>query len=140
MPAVASDASQQSLTRRRREAEENLRDIENQILADSLVVVRDAIDFHSIEADEKAVPAEWVEELGEERAKRKFRVAKGAWMSTKDAPNGILVAMKMASAIVSARSAEKAAPKALSITWIQQAAPGEVAAAYPELVVEAQKE
>lgn len=124
--------SQAKLAKEHAKVEEELRDIENQILKRSLSVVHSAISFAEIDEHELTVPQEWIDEYGEKEATKRFRIAQGAWRSTKEAPNGILVAMKIAGSIVQARSAEKVAPKALSITWIQNQ--NVTPAEYPEII------
>lgn len=128
--------SHDKLTRASKKVEDDLRDIENDILHKSLSVVSAAVAFAEVDEHELNVPEAWIEQYGLEEATRRFRIAKGAWRSTKEAPNGILVAMKVATSIVQARSTERAAPKALNVTWINNT--GAPAPAYPELIVESE--
>jgi hypothetical protein len=134
---LATTSAHDKLTRASKQVEEDLRDIENEILNKSLGVVAAAISFAEVDENELNIPEEWIEKYGEKEATRRFRIAKGAWKSTKEAPNGILVAMKVATSIVQARSTERAAPKALNVTWIQNN--GVPPPAYPEVIIEAEK-
>lgn len=117
--------------------EEEIRDLENDILSKALAVVSNTVDFADITEDATEPPQEWIDQMGRKAAEKRFRISKGAWKSHKEAPVGIMVALKISESIVHARSAEKIAPKALSITWIQnQGTPQQPVNAYPEIVVE----
>lgn len=63
-------------------------------------------------------PDEWVLEVGEAEAKKRFRLAKAAWRANKDMPGGIKLAADFMAAEMKARSEEKKAPAALNVAFI----------------------
>jgi len=106
---------------------ERLRDVEDDILAKSLEVVRATLKFGELDpatmnSEEAgyAMPDSWMEEFGGDvdKANEALRIAKAAWLPNKDAPIGIILAQKTLVGIVKARATEKAAPRSLSIAYI----------------------
>lgn len=94
-----------------RDPQEEIKGVEDELYADSLGVIRDTLAFREIDPSLEEPPEEWVKQLGTTRAWEKFRVAQAAWMSGKEHPIGIKVAMNVGTNIIRARSAERAAPK-----------------------------
>jgi hypothetical protein len=119
--------------------EEELRDVENEILVSSLTVVQASVDFAEITPEDEAPPPEWLLRYGAAGAAKRFRIAKAAWKSAKDAPVGIRVATQIASSIIKSRSMEKAAPRQLSVTWVSAPPPtASTLTKYPEIIVESE--
>lgn len=100
-----------------------LASMQDELLVRSLNVVEGAMAFAEIEPTDSDPPAEWIEQLGEEKARIKFRIARAAWMAAKDAPVGIKVASALAVGIIKAKATEKAGPKQLNIAFVQMTAP-----------------
>ena len=103
-----------SANRRRRHdsqiAADRVKAIENELLDESMGILRDTMRFQDIEPDTEAPPDEWVKEMGAKQAMRSFRVAKSGWESAKNAPVAIKCAQALAVGILKNRSLEKAAP------------------------------
>lgn len=78
--------------------------IEEQIFDQSCQVVSAAMAFADLEPSAIAPPTEWIEIYGEQEAWRRFRIAMASWMSKKDAPMGISVAMQIHTGITTARA------------------------------------
>lgn len=109
--------------------QETLRSLEDELLETSMETIRHSLDFATIpfDADDKENTGaldELVELYGKEKGERVFRTIKAAQMPTKDAPAGLLIAQKVASSIIKARSAEKVKPNPLNIAiQVVQSAP-----------------
>lgn len=104
---------------------ERLATMQDELLERSLSVVDASMRFAEIEPDTKEPPQEWIDELGGnvEKARRRLRVARAAWMSTSEAPVGIKVASAVAVGIIKAKATEKAQPRTLNIQVVQMTAP-----------------
>ncbi|MDX2253274.1 MAG: hypothetical protein NW202_13395 [Nitrospira sp.] len=99
-------------------SERNIREVrkmEDELYRDNMEIMRDAGKFRDIDPRSDEIPPEWIEELGQKEASKRFRVAKAAWMSAKTAPVGISNARAIVSSIVKARATEKAAPTNLNV-------------------------
>lgn len=117
----------------REKQQERLREVEDEILADSFTVVGAAINFCELDPENiDEIPPEWIEKYGEKTARERHRVAKSAWLSAKNAPVGIKAAMQTSLGIVKARATEKASPKSLSMTLVKMTAMHE----YPSQEIE----
>jgi hypothetical protein len=86
---------------------DRLRALEDDIYESNLNVVLDATRFRDIDPGQTEPPAEWVAELGEAEARKRLRVANGAWLGAKDAPLGISVAKSIVGAMAKARAVER---------------------------------
>jgi hypothetical protein len=108
-------------------------DIAMEILDDTTRIIDDALAFADISADEPTVPVEWVKQYGRERAEVRFRTAKYALMSAKEAPVGLKIAAAMGTAIIKAKAAEPAVTNILNIEKVVLTTP---LPSYPELELE----
>lgn len=86
---------------------DRIREVEDRLLSKSLQQIERALDWDSLNGDEREPPPGWTPE--------QFRVARAAMMSAKDAPVGLKMAQNIAIGIVKARATEKAAPRNLNI-------------------------
>lgn len=112
-----------------------LRSLEDDLLLEATETIQGAGHFYKIsEEDIKSdtPPAAWVNELGEERARERFRLAKYALMSAKDAPVGLKMALQVHSSIVKARATEKAGSRVMNVQLVRMP---EAIVEYPELEV-----
>lgn len=123
LPARKSHAEQR---------QDEIREIEDELLRKSLEIVDASLDFCKVDPTIETPPEQWVRELGADKAERKFKVAKAAWMAPKDAPCGILMAKSVSLGIIKARAAEGTAPRGLNIA-VQMVVS---APHFPELEVE----
>lgn len=100
-----------------------IRSIEDEMLLEASTIVRDAMKWRDIEPSSVDAPTEWYQELKErlgdgpakDEAIKRFRVAKAAWMSSKDAPIGLKLATQVMVGIVKARATEDQAPRPLNV-------------------------
>jgi hypothetical protein len=99
-----------------------LQEIQDQILERSLGVVDGAVRFAEIDRDATEPPVEWLEELGEKEAMRRFRIAKAAWEGAKTSPTAFKVATQMAVGILRAKASETG-PRTLNIQIAHLSAP-----------------
>jgi hypothetical protein len=135
-PAVAEASPTQVV--RKKSAEEKrfntLKHIEEELFQESMGLVRDALRFTEVEGPLKdengnnyfsthVPPQEWVDELGEEGAKRRLRAAQAGWMSKKDSPVAVQVASALVVGIGRSRAASNQGPKTLNVQLIQVSAP-----------------
>jgi hypothetical protein len=88
-------------------AAERILELENRMLADSLEIVADVHRFREISPDDTAPPQAWIDELGEELAWRRFRVASAAWLPVKEAPVAIKTATQMAVGILKVKAMDR---------------------------------
>lgn len=122
--------------KRMTEAERNayLRGLETELLEDSLSVSRDTLRFREIDPGATEPPADWIEEVGLERATERFRCAQAGWMTRKDAPVGVQIAMQLGVGILKSRAQKDVGAKTLNVQVVQVTAP---LPKFPELVLEA---
>ena len=102
-----------------------LRSLEDEILLDATETITGALGFSKIsDADitRDEPPAAWVRDLGPARAAERFRLAKYALMSQKDAPVGLKIATAVHSSIVKARATEKGGTRVLNVALVQMPA------------------
>jgi hypothetical protein len=99
--------------------------IEEQIFDQSCRVVSAAMAFADIDPGQPEPPPEWVEIYGPEEAKRRLRIASSAWLSKKDAPMGISVAMQIHTGITTARARRgETGGRVLNVGVLNLALPG----------------
>ncbi len=110
---------------------EKLRELEDELLTQSLGVVGAAMDFAEIDPKKpKEMPEVW-KDLPPEEAIKKLRIAQYALLPKKEAPTALDIATKLGVSIIKARAVEKAGPRDIAIDTIQIVAPQQ----YPELEV-----
>lgn len=99
--------------------ESAFRQMEDEILTETSQIIRGAMNFHKIDPEAKEPPADWVEELGQEKADEQFRLARYALMSMKNAPVAFKMATAVHASIVKARSSEKGQHRTLRVQLVQ---------------------
>lgn len=114
------------------ERDRALKNIESELLRDSMEVVVDSLRFREIKPGQEEPPPQWVREVGYKRAIERLRVANAGWMSKKDAPIAVQLAQVVAIGIIRSRATEKAGPKTLNVAMVQMSAP---LPTFPELDV-----
>lgn len=107
----------------RENRDEYFRSVEDELLTETIAVVRDTLRFREIDPDEEGIPDEWVKEAGLIEATKRKRVASAAWMSAKEAPVGIAVAKSVMIGITRARATEKSGPRSLNVQTVYMTAP-----------------
>lgn len=112
---------------RRREQEEMLGGIKNEIFCDSMRVIKDFLRARDIdvEVDADRDPAYYrlMSELGdEEEVKKAYRVAKMGWLPAAETPGFVKIATQMATGIMKANAAEKGGSKTLNVGKIMVSA------------------
>lgn len=106
---------------RKRAQRDKLMGMRDELLAESLGVIRDAMRFRDIDLEKfperENDPAFWTmeDELGPEDAKRAYRVAKYALATAADAPIGLKLATNIAVGIMKANAAEKSTAPVLNV-------------------------
>lgn len=107
-PLATVDASPSSLANEKKARLDKLRAIEDEILYESSMTIRDALRFRDIDENDEEPPPAWVEELGWNEAMRRFRAAKAGQMSAKTAPVALSLAKATMVGITKARAADGA--------------------------------
>lgn len=98
----------------------------DRIYGESLEVIEGVQMFWAIFGEECATqddpPEEWVDEYGQDRARKLFKLAKAGLLSKQEAPMGVHVAMAHAQSVLRARAArdEKASNQTLNIGTLIQ--------------------
>lgn len=110
-----------------------IRTIENELHMQSAEVVHGVLAFTDINPSDPDPPKKWVKTMGEERARKRMRLAQAGWMNAKEAPVALKVATQTFAGIVKARATEKSAPRALNVQVVQMSSPVPL---FPELEVE----
>jgi len=104
---------------RKREQRAKLIGLRDELLEESMGVMRDAMRFRDVDPDltKDTDPnyARMQEDLGPLDAERAYRVAKAAWRTNSEAPAALKLAAAIAVGILKANAAEKGAAPALNI-------------------------
>lgn len=108
--------------------DEIVRGAELEVHQEAVTVIRDVMRFNELSDAELAAPGppEWmIEECGGDVkvAGRRFRTARGAAMSAKDAPIAIKLSKDILVGMAKVRSMEKTAPKNLNVMVVQLSQP-----------------
>lgn len=94
-----------------------LRELEDELLSESLAVVSGAVSFAEVPEEMVAPDGNFYEKYKDHPDPDKlFRIMKSAWKSAKEAPIGLAIAQRTAMGIVKARATEKAAPQPLALS------------------------
>lgn len=112
-----------------------LRSLEDDLLLEATQVIQGANYFYKLSDEDiknDSPPPGWVKELGEEAAKERFRLAKYALMSAKDAPVGMKMALQVQGSITKARATEKMGSRVMNVQIVRMP---EAIVDYPELEV-----
>ena len=97
-------------------------------------IVEAGLSFADISPADVAPPKAWVDKLGAEQAERKFRMARAAWLPSREAPTGISIATDILKMDAKVKAAKKTtAPATLNVAIQVNVAPRE----YPEVVEDA---
>jgi hypothetical protein len=88
-----------------------IREEEDALHRDGLAIMRGALRFADVSLDDFGPSREWIEEYGEDDAKRMFRCAQMALGTSKSAPVGLALAQRMVVGISAARAKERAKSK-----------------------------
>ena len=124
VPAKASETAvkpRRPLSTEERMAE-RLHDVESEIFLASMTTVRDGLRFRDIDPSAVSPPRAWIDEIGEEEAWRRFRMAIAAWQPGKNAPAGLSMAKDIMVGIAKARASEKSSDRPLNVA-VQVAVP-----------------
>lgn len=96
--------------------QDELKAVEDEILQESLAVLRGSLRFADIDFAAQAPDGEFYEKFRDEKDPDKlFRVIKAAQMKTSDAPIGLSIAQKTAIGIIKARAADKGKIQPLNV-------------------------
>jgi hypothetical protein len=110
-------SARSALERAHEERQDRLRDLEDELLSESLSVVAGAISFAEINGDEESPSGDFLEKFRDHPDPEKlFRIMKAANKSAKEAPIGLAIAQRTAMGIIKARATEKAAPRPLAVS------------------------
>lgn len=88
---------------------------QRKIFLDSAQVLEDALAARELDVDADGPPEEWIRDLGEKEAKRRFRMAQAGWLNAKEAPVVIKVAKELLVGISKAMAADNSGPKVLNL-------------------------
>jgi hypothetical protein len=91
----------------------------DQLFEETCNVVSAAMAFADIEPGATECPEEWIEQFGEEEARRRFRIAQYAQMSHKEAPFALDMATKMAVALGRCKLDKKAPQGQINIAVVK---------------------
>lgn len=85
---------------------DRLRDIEDELFADSAVILGSVMKFAELDpGDLDTVPATWIAEYGKAEAIKRHRIARASWMNAKESPVALKMAQTTAIGITKARAA-----------------------------------
>lgn len=99
----------------------------------STSVIGDALHFREIDPSATEPLPEWIAELGEQEAWRRFRMAMAAWANLKTAPVGLKLAKEMIVGISKAMAAQPEGPRVINLVKVEL--PGGVVE-FPEMEVD----
>lgn len=105
-----------------KDQDEAIRSLEAQLYQETIEVVRDANRFREIDViqvDDEKIPKGWVEEVGLEKARERYRTAVAGAMSAKEAPFALKMAATTAAGLAKARAVSSQGPRQMNATFIQ---------------------
>lgn len=106
---------------------DRLKELEAEVLEDSLKVVSAALAFPDAIGEDgslvEAPPEEWVEQYGEDGARRRFVIARAAAMSGREAPVGLKLAQQMAVGSMAALERAKVGSVTFNMQFVKMVAP-----------------
>ena len=97
---------------------DSIQSMEDRIFNQAFGVVSDTLDFGCLDPGVLETPQEWIDEMGEEAADRKFRHVKAGQTKSSDAPSGVKLAEKIATGIMKTRALRGPAP-VLNLSLVQ---------------------
>lgn len=80
-----------------------IEELEDEIFEKACTILQGALAFDQVKHDQKEPPPEWVEQFGEEEAKRRLEIAKAGWLPNSVAPNGFRLAAQVRMGIIKGR-------------------------------------
>lgn len=89
---------------KREERLARIEELENELMEKCAHVISDYLSFREVTHDQKDPPQAWIDELGEEEARKKLNVAKAAWLPPSLAPAGPTLAARMSVGIARGRN------------------------------------
>ena len=92
--------------------------IQDKIYAQAHAILEGVQAFADVKPDDKEPPPEWIAQLGEKEAWKKFRLAQYGIMSAKEAPVGIKVAEHIATSIARTKAMERAPVANLNVAIV----------------------
>ena len=95
------------------------------LLEQSQVIMASGLAAAEINPGDEEPPAEWVRELGDAEAQRRFRIAKAAWLPGRDAPHLFAIASEFVKADAKVRAAQSQPGTKLAVA-IQMVMPQQV--------------
>lgn len=110
-------------------AAETLKTIEDEVLAESISIVKDCLNFADLgfdQEDNPITPESW-DALPFEEKERKLRLARATWMPAGDVPFGIKLAHASMMGIIKARATKESGTKTLNIEYASFPAPAPLA-------------
>lgn len=120
-------------------AVERIKEVREELFRESAMVCSLAMRFGDIPFGAADPPDEWIEEFGEEEARRRLRYVQAAQMNNKDAPVGIKVATSVLSGLLKSE-AETHSRQNLNVVMVGLTANGDPVAqkeiVYQEVKVE----
>ncbi len=97
--------------------------VEDEIFIEAAHTVRDVLRFKDIDPSMEEPPLEWVGELGEAEAMKRFRMAQAGWLPGSKAPVGLKLAQDTLVGFAKVRAAEKQGPRTLNMVVVKMSAP-----------------
>ncbi len=102
---------------KRKLADAVLDQLTDELLEESLGTIHGALQFAKIDPEATEPPPEWVERLGEQKAKEQLVLARYGLMKSADAPVGLKLATQVATGILKSRG-ERKAPSSLNVQFV----------------------
>ncbi len=96
--------------------------ITDEVLAESMGMIRAGQKFYEVEPMQTEPCEEWVRTLGRKEAKRQFAIAQAANLPTREVPYGLKMSVDIASGILKSRASRPQA-RQLNVQFIQIQAP-----------------
>lgn len=112
------------LLTREEQVDSHLRELENNLLENALTQLNAAQKWAEVlveldPEDVKQIPQKWIDELGEEKAREQYRIARAASMPSAKAPAQVKENAKLAVGILKARAHEKTGPRILNLNLVE---------------------
>lgn len=98
------------------------REVEDDIFQESIEILHGALGFAAIDPEVDAPPQSWIDRLGYAKAMERYRLAKYALMSQKEAPVGLKMAQNVHASITKARASGNKLPARLNVMLVQMPA------------------
>lgn len=91
----------------------------DRLFEDSANIVGAALRFAEIDPSQEDPPEEWIEEMGEDQARKALRVARYANLPHKDVPAGLDIAHKVFTGITKAKLDKTEEKRPINIAFVQ---------------------